>query len=268
MRLLSSLNPLAPTAVEARGHILDACMSSDASIWNQATRLACHGQGGDATDARASSNSAVELICDELHKRAGIVCAPSGALVDLYFIHLVDAIQICLSVAAAQEALVLTSRTQCTFTIADFAEQIRMCHRRKMEAMAFVLADEIGKHAELLDDEEEEATCSLFDSGVVPPRDADDATPSDCDSDSESDSLSAASDNESLVQSIKEARQELSCDQELKKAKATKKRTRLMREAQEVLQDVEDIRGEVEELWNISDKINVTSGKAHVATDP
>lgn len=250
MRTLSSLNPLAPTAVEARGQIVDTCLNSDSSIWNMAAKVVTCQEKDEAVDLHASSSHAVEFILDELQKRSGIACTPNDALSDLYHKHLVDAVKICQSVAAMQCELVPAPSDECSFTVADFGMQVRICQKRKMESMAFVLADEIAKHVEIPDDndDDDDETYSLFDRGVVPSRDADEM--SDYVSDSFSDT---ASDNETIVESLEEAKEELGLDQE---SKQNKTRARLISETQALIESVEDVRGAVEELWGMSDKIN------------
>jgi hypothetical protein len=222
-------------------------MSSDHSIWNVAAKIACWQEKDETVDLRATSSSAVEFLLDELHKRAGIACTPNDALEDFYCENLMDAVKICQSVAAMQRELAPALSEECSFMVADFGVQVRICQRRKMESMAFVLADEIAKHAEIIDDDDDE-TYSLFDRGVVPNRDADET--SDYVSDSVSDT---ASDNETLIDSLEEAKEELGYYHE---PRQNKTRARLISEAQALVEDVEDVRGAVEELWSMSDKIN------------
>ena len=268
---LKSVKPGTPRFDAACEQILNLCLNDENGIKEVASScvrdLQEHGVDDFEVDFSMTSRLCVRRLTDKMYKD-GLWCPNCQNAIDTFEKYLPHAVEI----TKAFEALLNSTEEfrsnddddcEKTLVVEDFVSGVYVCYRRKVEAMAYMVAQDIIDATTLLHDDDDVATSvehsdnatSLFHWDVSTPDDASqDLESEDCsDADVESLCESTVSENEPSVLSFEDACVEL-CHEQI--AICQKQKRELEEEHGMLMESAFDMAKDIDDVWKVSSKCN------------
>ena len=233
--------------------VIDHCINDDNGIWAVADEVGAHeysDEKDEKLDMEETERACREDFFSSFHEKRGIVFADSANpnyMKNLYSDYLAKAISLVKPLMALLNCINTEHPNTRPHMIQDMYNQMYYIFKTKMESLCVLFAyDLLGKAIvlDVYDDDKEE---SLFSPGVIGENDYESSS-------SEDDSSSVApSENEPAVTTFLTAKQEIEgCYYNERHPNALE----LAEEAKLLVQDLADMKGSVDEIWGIQDKVD------------